>query len=616
MPGLALAWRYLTGHAVATDLSSLDRPEWPPHPARVFMALAAAWFETEPDADSGEARSDWDGEGEALRWLEQLGDPLIVAPSVDRIGVRRSVTVFVPVNDDDALRKPSSAPLQSAPSLTRSRQPRSFPQVWVGEQPCCLSWPDVDPEQLAPHRSALERLCAKVTRIGHSSSLVEMWVEHAVPQAERIGQTWEPDDLAAELRVRPIGQGMLAMLQERYGEAVRRKAEELEREIERLKEEKRRTRGRGAHERKQELQRRIEQLKAERELTHVRSPLRPSIGLWRGYRRRERASAPKATASGRFDSDMLVFALGERPVLPAAATLLATAALRNTILGGVHDHLCGCGAWQQGAPPLEEAHQCWANIPAWVSGHEHDGSPLRSGDHLAIVALPFVASRHADGHLLGLALVFPRAIDRKERARVLGPVLRSRDGRPRSLRLTLGRAGVVEAALKDPGDARVTLQPATWTAVGRGGSGPPGSRAWASATPVVLDRFPKKDRCAEHEAWSQEVRGLIASSCERVGLPEPALVEIGTTSWLLGSPRACLKRRRLRTGRQEAQARAHGPLGDGFPSLSAGTARPPRPQVHARIVFSVPVVGPVLIGAGRYRGYGLFRPVPEGPPCP
>ena len=72
MPGLTIGWEYLTGYCVATDPASRQRAEWPPHPGRVFMALAAAWFETGEDAD----------EGNALRWLENLGDPeMALAPA-------------------------------------------------------------------------------------------------------------------------------------------------------------------------------------------------------------------------------------------------------------------------------------------------------------------------------------------------------------------------------------------------------------------------------------------------------------------------------------------------------------------------------------------------------
>jgi CRISPR-associated protein Csb2 len=34
-------------------------------------------------------------------------------------------------------------------------------------------------------------------------------------------------------------------------------------------------------------------------------------------------------------------------------------------------------------------------------------------------------------------------------------------------------------------------------------------------------------------------------------------------------------------------------------------------QVHAYLEFDEPVVGPILLGAGRYRGYGLCRPLQE-----
>jgi CRISPR-associated protein Csb2 len=43
-----------------------------------------------------------------------------------------------------------------------------------------------------------------------------------------------------------------------------------------------------------------------------------------------------------------------------------------------------------------------------------------------------------------------------------------------------------------------------------------------------------------------------------------------------------------------------------YPSV-AGRIR--RVQVHVRLAFDRPVRGPVLLGAGRFRGLGLFRPV-------
>src|SRR5690606_29428782 len=46
-------------------------------------------------------------------------------------------------------------------------------------------------------------------------------------------------------------------------------------------------------------------------------------------------------------------------------------------------------------------------IPEEISGHASDGSPTRN-PHLAIVPLPFAGFPHADGHVMGFALVPPR----------------------------------------------------------------------------------------------------------------------------------------------------------------------------------------------------------------
>jgi len=44
-----------------------------------------------------------------------------------------------------------------------------------------------------------------------------------------------------------------------------------------------------------------------------------------------------------------------------------------------------------------------------------------------------------------------------------------------------------------------------------------------------------------------------------------------------------------------------------FPGYKTGSGTP-RACVHAEITFDEPVRGPVLIGAGRYFGYGLCLP--------
>lgn len=560
MAELTIGWEYLTGYAVATDPGNRERVEWPPHPARVFMAMAAAWFETDEDP----------AEGKALSWLESLGDPDLNLPPRDSVSERSLVTVYVPVNDKAG---PASASLQSAPALTRNKQARYFPRAWVGAQPCYLRWSNAS--GVEEHHDALDRLCAKVTRIGHSSSLVQMWI---ATDGLTCGtnEEWFPDSVLGTFQVRQNSPGMLDMLAVRYGEAPRLRHSELTERIASLREEKKGVKGKGATERKAAIDESIDLLTAEQSVIIAGPPVRPSIGLWCGYRQASEAASVRHT---HFDSDLVVLKRIDGPHLPLVSTLGITHALRDMVMK------------HSGVQP----------VPSWVSGHEADGSPLHDEDgHLAIMPLPFVGQQHADGHLLGMALVFPRRIDYSERGRVLGSVLLDAEGQTKPIPLTLGPLGVWTVEKRGWSDGQRALQPEQWTAHHAGAD------TWATVTPVVLDRFPKQDRAKNRRDWSAEVAEIICAACDRIGLPVPIGVDIDTTSWHIGSPRAVLKRRNSR-GHTTAEPLL-GPLGDGFPSYPAKGTNAPRPQVHVWLRFAEPVVGPILLGAGRYQGYGLFKP--------
>ncbi len=572
MTTLTIAWEYLTGYAVATDPTSRDRAEWPPHPARVFMALAAAWFETDRDAV----------EGDSLRWLESLGDPEIFLPHVDSDCERSNVTYYVPVNDRAG---PSAGTLQSCQELTRSKQPRTFPRTWVGHSPCLLHWKNAD--GFDSHHAALDRLCRKVTRIGHSSSLVRMWVEDQAIPSHCDGVHLIQDELGAESQARAISGDMLDMLDERFGEEPRRRHAKLGERIKALKDAKSRITGKGAKERKAEIEGEVAGLESERSQTLSRPPVRPNIGLWTGYRRN--TPLPTQVAHSLFDHDVLILRQVGGPTLPIVATLAVTKKMRERILG------------ESGIQP----------VPAWVSGHEPDGSPLRNGNgHMALIPLSDVGHQHADGHLLGVGVVFPRSVPPEERGKVLGKMLMDVDtNKPtRSIKLEPHRLGVWEVRKNAWDDEyKHALDPLEWTAF------PKGTRTWASVTPVVLDKYPKADRKNpdERSAWEEEVHGIVRASCVRIGLPEPALIDVDTTAWHIGSPRAVGKRRPLR-GQTDPGHSADATLGDGFPSYPAKGSNGPRPQVHVWLQFAEPVVGPVLLGAGRYLGYGLCKPWKEG----
>lgn len=576
MPGLTIGWEYLTGYCVATDSADRSRAEWPPHPGRVFMALAAAWFET------GENQA----EGSALGWLEALGDPELILPSSNCVFARDVVEVYVPVNDradpydkPDAKKKATMHPHLGSVPIGRSRKARTFPSVWVGDSPCFLHWPGAKDVDI--HRSALDQLCAKVTRVGHSSSLVRMWLSDDVPPLGQM-EVLTPDEGLAGVQVRQLTEGTLDMLNRRFNRQGREDHDRWQQEVENLKAQRKSVRGKGAAERRSAIDQRIQAAQEELASTDRSPPIRPTLGLWCGYRS-QRPSTVAATRNTAFDSDILVLAQMDGPLLPLESTLAVTQALRSAVMSHC---------------PLQPP-------PPWVSGHGGDGRRLQDGQqHLAFVPLPFVGSDYADGHLLGAALVFPRAIPRPERGRVLGPLLLEPSGEPRSITLTLGPIGVWTLQKRSWSESRRSLQPETWTAH------PRGSTTWGTVTPVVLDRFPKADPGQQRLEWRCEVAEILATSCRRLGLPDPLEVDFGTTSWHRGGPRALKKRRPLR-GQPSALEQTAG-LGDGFPAFPAKGTNGPRPQFHAYLRFAEPVVGPLLLSAGRFLGYGLFKPLREG----
>ena len=149
-----------------------------------------------------------------------------------------------------------------------------------------------------------------------------------------------------------------------------------------------------------------------------------------------------------------------------------------------------------------------ADIPECLSGHAPDGTPSRQ-PHTAFVALPFVASYHADGHLMGVAVAMPRSVAREDRRRIS----RAFAGIER---LTLGRLGAWRLVPPDDLGNPGTLNERNWTAA------PRGETEWASVTPIAFDAHPKsKDR----EGYLAGVAAMIASACGRVGLPCPVQIE-------------------------------------------------------------------------------------------
>ncbi|HEY6797638.1 MAG TPA: type I-U CRISPR-associated protein Csb2 [Kineosporiaceae bacterium] len=272
------------------------------------------------------------------------------------------------------------------------------------------------------------------------------------------------------------------------------------------------------------------------------------VARYRGYRRRPPQADPERTGpegTATADAivppsvycDVLVFQFaGWKP--QARLLVRLTEAFRSAVLKAAGDR-----------------------APAVLHGHGADGRP-----HVAFLALPDVGGQHSDGHLLGLAVAVPELPD-AERTAVLRAVLGLR--RPdlnAVIELSVPGLGVAEL-LYAPGLVRPWgASPERWRL---------GSRQWVTATPVILDRYPKRGRPVEE---------LVRAGLRMVGLPEPVEVQVSREPLLPGAARL----------------------------LPSDLPRQSRERLfqHVAVTFDRTVHGPVLVGAGRYLGVGLFAPVP------
>jgi CRISPR-associated protein Csb2 len=447
----ALEVEYLLGRVFAGDFRDRSEPEWPPHPARLFSALAAAHFE---NGKSPRERA-------ALQWLERQAPPFIRA---GQPGHPVMTQAFVPTN----------YPNDNLP-VTRNKQPRYFPAQAPSETSVYFIWPNADPDPATI--AALDRLAARTGYLGKACSLVRMRVTPEAPEPN-----FSPDE-AGDRVLRVPSQGRLDELEWLFT-----------------------------------------------------SDRRPSPGRQQRYTRLDTEPAAQEPIATEFHH-IAVFRKTAGPGLPIEATLTLTEAVRTALLAVAGD-----------AGPIDPL----------LHGHNQD-------THCAVIGLPFVGRQHADGHLMGFAVILPARTEVVQRRSVFATcaTLAARG---------LHIPGIGDWSLEavDATPLNHNLRPATWTRP---------SRHWTSITPILLDRFPKKNGPA--------VEDILAAACRRIGLPSPLSIEHSPYSAVPGVPPVPAFRLR-RKGEQRS-----------------------RWGVHSTLDFPFPVRGPVLLGAGRYFGLGLMRPQTE-----
>lgn len=375
-----LGIRYLMGHSVAANVAMPRSPEWPPHPGRVFMAMAATHFETRGD----------DKEREALEWLQAAGAPTVRA---SEHWPRSFVEAYVPVND--------KLTANAGPGL-RARQARSFSTAKLDDDCVFLLWDSELPQHL---RTALESLCAKVTRIGHSSSLVQMWLSDG---ASATKCEWRPQDTDCVQRMRVAQSGTLVYLERAFNKEAIEHYQQLSEALQAAK-------GKEKTKLKAALAREFP--------VGPPASTRPRLPLWQGYSRVSEPKVKTEIRSGPFDPNLIILTKkDEQRVFGLESTLQLTSALRAAALKAAG-----------------------TNVPEWLSGHQADGAPSLK-PHVAFFPLPFVGAKYADGHLMGMAIAVPREFDLQNEARdaalrrIIGALLFRETGEEQTIHLHRGDA--------------------------------------------------------------------------------------------------------------------------------------------------------------------------------
>jgi CRISPR-associated protein Csb2 len=401
--------------------------------------------------------------------------------------------------------QPSDKALATAVALMperRTRQVRTFPVVLPETPTFAFLWPTADP---SPHQAALEQLCARVTRLGHSSSLVRCSVVD-----RDLTPTLVPSD-EGDVVLRVVGAGQLDRLDR-------------------------------AFEHHQGVQSRV-------------LPARPQR-----YRSASLVTAPPPQAESVFSTDWVLFErVGGARLVASRATDLARA-LRGALI-----ELRGN-----------------ESLPATLSGHKENGPTEQP--HVAFVPLPFVGHEHADGALMGCALVLPRELPRSDRELLLRLVAKWEKERS-DQRGNLTLAGVTLPAFiirRVDVSAKAALDPMRWCRA---------SKRFVTATPIALDKNPGNlrsnlDGAARKAAL--EAQQNISDACFRVVGARPSSVEVSVAPLLPGAQHV-----------------------RDFLPWPGRPGRTPRVRVHADIRFELPVRGPLLLGAGRFFGLGLCLPVED-----
>lgn len=197
--------------------------------------------------------------------------------------------------------------------------------------------------------------------------------------------------------------------------------------------------------------------------------------------------------------------------------------------------------------------------PAVLHGH---GFVSKGYELARYLALPDVKFPHSRGRIHGLALWMPSECDDAEYRRARATAF--------SIRQLVGRSINVRVERRH-GKRPFAVHPDRWTGSRRLG-GQRVSRTWGTAFPAIHERRRPLD-LAEVTRW-----------CRHARLPAPVAFRAARTPLVRGAV-------------------------DLAPVEVTRPGRPGLPYCHIELHFADPISGPVVIGSGRQRGFGLCVPL-------
>ena len=553
---LCIAVDLLTGRYAAASHTNQAEFEWPPHPARLFAALVATWAEEENNLQS-------DLEKQVLEELEKSLPPSIAASTIaSQIGLSRS-TYFVPVNDTTIF----------GPKLLAKRYEKleihndSLNRLLKSEGE--MQPQDIDniKDKISKERNFENETVASselppLSSIKKATGLLPdfrlkqpRFFPSIVPANPTVHYQW------ADLN---LNKSQIDVLDSLLGRVVRLgHSTSLVscRLVKSFPEPTWKQDDEGKEVIRVPSSGELKTLCKEYELHRGQKPRKPVGKLVKYANLQFKEKADKDIPFSNFSNDWIVLKL-----------------LKNSkSLSGVHSAIV--------AKSIRKSILKYAPNARLegLSGHAADGSPSLN-THLAILPIPFVGHEHASGQLLGVAIVPPtvKATGEASRQSLLDNLyegLANWQNDSEEFTLLLGKAG--RFSLKyNPDPTLENLKSSTWSRP---------SDSWASVTPIALDKYPGKlfrgSLETQEAAWDRAEES-VAQSCEHIGLERPIEVSLARHPFVIGSARS-----------------------DKFPPFPEDKPSQRRILLHAKIKFKKEVGGPVVLGAGRFSGLGLMRPL-------